>query len=49
MEITALLWLQADLIALFTPRKLIAYAIVLVIVIAGVVWWMGRSRGRGTP
>jgi hypothetical protein len=30
-----------------TPRKIIAGVVVLVIVIAGVVWWMGRSRGRG--
>lgn len=49
MEMTALLALETTLIAWFTPRKLIAYAILLVVIVVAVVWWMGRSRGRGTP
>ena len=49
MDTLSLFLLQATLIAWFTPRKLIAYAVVLIVIVVAVVWWMGRSRGRGTP
>lgn len=49
MDIRAAVSLFVPLITTaITTNKIIAGVVVLIVIIAGVVWYMNRSRNRGT-